>query len=227
MFAVEVPFCFFQPQKINPRSIKCFLFTTGILFGKPKLCRPSTRPQGCCPVCRAKRRPQAQHSYLEPHHIHQGRRGHRSPTRSPPKSHPGAHSLPRQHPCHGTLPEAKLQPVLDGARVFPRWGWGNLRFWRRWRRLLFGEGDGEGELGGLGLPKAGEEMCGDVLGPGTGAAAPLGFAPLVECHVPLPPRARAAVDGRGVGVVAVLLESLPKLAIRREPGLQGQSRGHC
>lgn len=69
-------------------------------------------------------------------------------------------------------------------------------------------------------------MRGDVLGPGAGAAAPLGFAPLVERHVPLAARARAAVDGRGVGVVAVLLEALPKLAVCREPGLQGQSGGH-
>lgn len=68
-------------------------------------------------------------------------------------------------------------------------------------------------------------MRGDVLGPGAGAAAPLGFAPLVECHVPLAARARAAVNSGGVGVVAVLLEALPKVAVRREPGLQGQSQG--
>lgn len=61
-----------------------------------------------------------------------------------------------------------------------------------------------------------------MLGPGAGAAAPLGFAPLVEGHVPLAPRAGAAMHGRGVGVVAVLLEALSKMAVHREAGLQGQ-----
>ena len=141
-----------------------------------------------------------------------------------PKICPGAQSLLCQHPCHGALPKTKLQPVLDGARVFPRWGRSDLQFWWWWG-LLFGKGDSKGELRGLGLPKAGEEVCGDVLGPGTGAAAPLGFAPFVECHIPLSARAWAAVDGRGVSVVAVLLEALPKLAVRREPSLWGQSQG--
>lgn len=121
------------------------------------------------------------------------------------------------------LPKAELQPVLDRAGVLPRWGWGNLGL-RRWG-LLLGDSNGEGELRGLRLPEAGQKVRGDVLGPGAGAAAPLGFAPLVEGHVPLAPRARAAMHGRGVGVVAVLLEALPKMAVHREAGLQGQ-RGH-
>lgn len=147
-----------------------------------------------------------------------GEGGCMSPAGSPQK-------LPRRRPSHRcVLPEAKLQTVLDGARVFPRRGWDDLWFWRR-RGLLFGEGDSEGELGGLGLPKAGQKVRRDMLGAGAGAAAPLGFAPLVERHVPLPSRARAAVHGRGVGVVAVLLETLPKMAVRREPGLQGHRRG--
>lgn len=121
------------------------------------------------------------------------------------------------------LPEAEFQPVLDRAGVLPRRGWGGLGLRRR--GLLLGESDGEGELGGLRLPEAGQKVRGDVLGPGTGAAAPLGFASLVEGHVPLAPRARAAVHGRGVRVVAVLLEALPEMAIHREAGLWGQ-RGH-
>lgn len=121
------------------------------------------------------------------------------------------------------LPKAELQPVLDRAGVLPWWGWGDLGL--RQRGLLLRESDGEGELGGLRLPEAGQEVRGDVLGPSTGAAAPLGFAPLVEGHVPLAPRARAAMHGRGVGVVAVLLEALPEMAVHCEPGLQGQ-RGH-
>lgn len=143
------------------------------------------------------------------------------PTGSPRKL-PRHQSLPHRHPRHGALPKAKLQPVLDRAGAFPRRGRCNLGFRRQ---LLLGEGDGEGELGRLGLPKAREEVRGDVLGPGAGAAAPLGFAPLVECHVPLSAGARAAVNSRGVGVVAVLLEALPKVAVCCEPGLRGQSQG--
>lgn len=118
------------------------------------------------------------------------------------------------------LPKAKLQTVLDKARAFSRWRRGNLQFWR-WA-LLFGKGNGEGKLRRLRLPKSGEEVCGDMLGSGTGAAATFGFAPLVECHIPLTARPRAAVHSRGIGVVAVLLEALPKVAVHREPGLQGQ-----
>lgn len=33
------------------------------------------------------------------------------------------------------------------------------------------------------------------------------------------------MHGRGIGVVAVLLEALPEMAVHREAGLQGQ-RGH-
>lgn len=83
------------------------------------------------------------------------------------------------------LPKAELQPVLDRAGVLPRCGWSDLGLWQQ--GLLLGESNGEGELRGLRLPEAGQEVCGDMLGPGTGAAAPLGFAPLVEGHVPLAP----------------------------------------
>lgn len=48
MFAIEVPFCFFQQQKINPKSIKCFLFTTGNTLWKAQImlsqCTPPRVP---------------------------------------------------------------------------------------------------------------------------------------------------------------------------------------
>lgn len=128
------------------------------------------------------------------------------------------------------LPEAKLEAVLDRAVAVPRWG-GRCRFlwwwWRRrWWRLLLGPGDGEGQLRRGGLSETGQEVCGDVLGAGAGAAAPLGLAPLVEGHVPLAARAAAAVHGRGVGVVAVLLEALPELALGCEMRLWKARGGH-
>lgn len=53
--------------------------------------------------------------------------------------------------------------------------------------------------------------------PWTGAH--LGFASLVEGHVPLATCPLVLVDDRGVRVVAVLLETLPELTVVTEPFL--------
>lgn len=58
------------------------------------------------------------------------------------------------------------------------------------------------------------------LDPWTGAH--LGFPSLVEGHVPLATAPVVPVDDRGVRVVAVLLETLPELAVLTEPFLEKQ-----
>lgn len=165
------------------------------------------RLRGCRPVRVVKRRSRPGRL---PVSMCGGRHG------SPRWGHPPSCPVPAP-----PLPEAELEPVPGGAGAPARRGRGGLGLWRR--GLLVGQGHGEGELGGLRLPEAGQEVRGDVLGPGAGAAAPLGFAPLVERHVPRAARAGAAVHGRGVGVVTVLLEALPEMAVHREASLRGHT----
>lgn len=77
--------------------------------------------------------------------------------------------------------------------------------------------DGEASLAPVVQGDPGQEVSGDVLrfDPWTGAH--FGFPSLVEGHVPLATGPLVPVDDRGVGVVAVLLETLPKLTVICEP----------
>lgn len=217
MSAIEVHFRFFQQQRANPRSVQRFQSTAGILFGKPEPLIPARVSGDASQLVRSG-------EDLEP-----GREPTRVPvqratrvSRGVTPTAPGARCV-RCQP-RGALPKAELQPVPDGTAAPARRGRRRLGLGRR--GLLVGQSHGEGELGGLRLPEAGQEVRGDVLGPGAGAAAPLGLAALVERHVPRAARARAAVHGRGVRVVAVLLEALPEMAVHREAGLRAH-RGHC
>lgn len=63
-----------------------------------------------------------------------------------------------------------------------------------------------------------------MLGFDPGAAAPLSLPSLVEGHVPLPARRLSSVDRRSVGVIAVLLKSLPELAVICKFGLGGEKK---
>lgn len=73
--------------------------------------------------------------------------------------------------------------------------------------------DGEASLAPVVEADPGQEVSGDVLrfDPRTGAH--FGLPSLVEGHVPLAAGAVVSVEDRGVRVVAVLLETLPELAV--------------
>lgn len=80
--------------------------------------------------------------------------------------------------------------------------------------------DGEASLAPVLEADPGQEVRGDVLRLDPRTGAHFGFASLVEGHVPLASGAAVPVEERGVGVVAVLLEALPELAVVGEPLLE-------
>lgn len=79
--------------------------------------------------------------------------------------------------------------------------------------------DGEAALAPVVQADPGQEVSGDVLRLDPWTGAHFGFPSLVEGHVPLPAAPVVPVDDRGVGVVAVLLETLPELTVIAEPFL--------
>lgn len=108
--------------------------------------------------------------------------------------------------------------------ALPWWG----RRWCCWPRLcllLASLGDGESVLNLLVEGKAWQEVRGHVLCFDPRAGAHLGFAALVECHVPWAPRATPSVDHWRVRIVAVLLETLPELAVICECLLGNEGEG--
>lgn len=74
-------------------------------------------------------------------------------------------------------------------------------------------GDGEAELASVVQAHSRQEMCGHVLGFDPWAGAHFGLSSLVEGHVPFPAGPVVPVYDRGVSVVAVLLEALPKFTV--------------
>ena len=64
----------------------------------------------------------------------------------------------------------------------------------------------------------------DVLRFNPGAAAPFSLPPLVQGHVPLPPRLFSPVYCGGIGIIAVFLKSLPELAVICKFGLEEKKK---
>jgi len=133
MLAIEVPFCFFQQQKINPRSIKCFLSSTGILFGKPKLRCPDARLPGCCLVW--------------------GRRGDPEPNTLPGASphllgEGGDTGLPRGHPQKAAQVPGRSHAGVTATACYPKRNFSRYLtgpgFFRGGFRATFGFGGGGG-----------------------------------------------------------------------------------
>lgn len=122
----------------------------------------------------------------------------------------------------GHLPEAVLGPVLDLRTPRPRRssadGLRRARIGRRrrGRRGFPPAGDGEASLAAVPQADPGQEVGGDVLRFDPRAGAHFGLPSLVEGHEPVAGGAAVAVQQRGVGVVAVLLEALPEAAVVRE-----------
>lgn len=84
--------------------------------------------------------------------------------------------------------------------------------------------DGEASLAPVVEADPGQEVGGDVLRFDPRAGAHFGLPSLVEGHVPLAAGAVVPVEDRGVRVVAVLLETLPELAVVREPFLHPRQK---
>lgn len=120
------------------------------------------------------------------------------------------------------LPKSKFGPVLHCSQMFqsgiyPKCWWrGYWLDWLDWWGfgLLFAIFcDGESLFTFLLQVKPGQEMCGNMLWFHTGAGAHFRFAPFVQRHKPLAPTPVVPVCCWGICVIAVLLKSLPELAI--------------
>lgn len=133
MFAVEVPFCFFQQQKINLMSTKSFLFTTGILFGKPELCPPNTLSPRMPSCLRGEERALSPKGYLEPPRVHLRSWGTQTSQRVPPK----AAQVPSLS-C-ASIPTAMRYPKRNFSRYLT-----GLGFFRGGDGAIFGFGGGGG-----------------------------------------------------------------------------------
>lgn len=123
---------------------------------------------------------------------------------------------PLPKPVFGPVFDLRLSRRRSRPDVDERFGRGLSRG-RGFPPLFAAVCDGEASLSVVVETDARQEVGGDVLRLDPGAGAHLGFSALVERHEPVASRAVVPVDDGGVGVVAVLLETLPELTVVREP----------